>query len=119
MSRNQAVRVAAADPPGLRRVGSLQPRAKHLPGATRRAPVSALDDKLNLLLDRVALAAGAFGGRLVLIGILPTLRRSDIGPGALTDLRRYLALDNRLRQVRHGPIRIRIAGMDSLEIVTT
>jgi hypothetical protein len=46
------------------------------------------------------------------------LRRSDLGPEALTDLRRYSALDNRLRQVRHGPIRIRIVGDDSLELVS-
>jgi hypothetical protein len=81
-------------------------------------PFATLGDELNLLLNRVADAAGAFRGRVVLIGILPTLRRSDLGPEALTNLRRYSALNNRLRQVRHGPIRIRIAGIDPLELVS-
>ena len=81
-------------------------------------PFTALGRELTVLLDGVADTAGAFGGRPVLIGILPTLRRSDLGPEALTDLPRYSALNRRLRQVRHGPFRIRIAGIDSLELVS-
>jgi hypothetical protein len=118
LPRNQAVRVASADPRVTVELDRFNLELNSSPVRLAGRPFTTLGDELSLLLDRVADAAGAFGGRLVLIGILPTLRRSDLGPEALTDLRRYAALDNRLRQVRHGPIRIRIAGRDSLELVS-
>ena len=118
LPRNQSVRVASADPRVTVELDRFNLELNASPVGLADRPFTALGDELNLLLDRVADAAGAFGGRLVLIGILPTLRRSDLGPEALTDLRRYSALNNRLRQVRHGPIRIRIAGIDPLEFIT-
>ena len=118
LPRNQAVRVASADPRVTVELDRFNLELNASPVRLAGCPFTALGDELNLLLDRVGSAASAFGGRLVLIGILPTLRRSDLGPEALTDLRRYAALDNRLRQVRHGPIRIRIGGMDPLELVS-
>jgi hypothetical protein len=118
MSRNQAVRVAAADPRVTVELDRFNLELNASPVRLAECPFSALGDELTLLLDRVANAASAFGGRLVLIGILPTLRRSDLGPEALTDLRRYSALNNRLRHVRHGPIQIRIAGDDPVELVS-
>jgi hypothetical protein len=118
LPRNQAVRVAAADHRVTVELDRFNLELNASPVRFAEHPFTALRDELDLLLDRVANAAGAFGGQLALIGILPTLRRSDLGPEALTDLRRYSALNNRLRQVRHGPIRIRIAGIDPLELVS-
>ena len=118
LPRNQAVRAASADPRVTVELDRFNLELNASPVRLAGRPFTALSRELRMLLDRVADAAGALGGRIVLIGILPTLRRSDLGPGALTDLRRYSALNNRLRQVRHGPFRIRIEGDDSLELVS-
>ena len=118
LPRNQAVRVASADPRVTVELDRFNLELNASPARLAGRPFAALSRELTILLDRVADTAGAFGGRPVLIGILPTLQQSDLGPEALTDLPRYSALNNRLRQVRHGPVQIRIAGIDSLELVS-
>jgi gamma-glutamyl:cysteine ligase YbdK (ATP-grasp superfamily) len=118
LPRNQAVRAASADPRVTVELDRFNLELNSSPVRLAGFPFTALGRELTMLLDRVADAAGPYGGRLVLIGILPTLRRSDLGPGAMTDLPRYSALNNRLRQVRHGALRIRITGIDSLELTS-
>ncbi len=71
-----------------------------------------------MLLDRVADAAKDHTGRPALIGILPTLRRADLGPSVMTDMPRYRALDAGLRRLRQDPFRIQIAGEDPLELAS-
>src|SRR5262249_57789122 len=72
--------------------------------------------ELTVLLDQVADAARGRAGRPALIGILPTLRLADLGPGGMTDLPRYRALNTGLRRLRQDPFRVRIAGADPLEL---
>jgi hypothetical protein len=57
-------------------------------------------------------------GRPALIGILPTLRRSDLGPGVITDVPRYRALGSGLRRLRQVPFLIQITGEDPLELAS-
>jgi hypothetical protein len=57
-------------------------------------------------------AAEAYGGRVAMVGILPTLRAGDLHRGAITDSARYRALDKGLRRLRQEPIRVRIQGSD-------
>jgi hypothetical protein len=115
---NQAVRAGTGDP----RINieldrfNLELNASPTPLAGR--PFALLGRELCLLLDRVAGAARAHGGRLALIGILPTLRRADLDPGVMSDLPRYRALDRGLRRLRQVPFRIRIAGADPLELTS-
>jgi hypothetical protein len=71
-----------------------------------------------LLLARVRDVASGYGGRLVLIGILPTLRRADLHPGVMTDMPRYRALNSGLRRLRHSSFQIRIAGADPLVLAS-
>ena len=116
LPHSQAVRSAVADPRvnfELNRY-NLELNASSVLLAGR--PFAALGGELNLLLDRVAHAAGYHAGRLALIGILPTLRQADLGPHMMTDVPRYRALDAGLRRLRQGPVRIRIAGADPLEL---
>ena len=116
LPHNQDVRSAVADPRvnfELNRY-NLELNASSVLLAGR--PFAALGGELNLLLDRVAHAAGDHAGRLALIGILPTLRQADLGPHMMTDVPRYRALDSGLRRLRQGPVRIRIAGADPLEL---
>ena len=58
---------------------------------------------MNVLLDRVADAATDLA-LLALIGILPTLRVADLGPGMMTDTPRYRALNSGLRAAPPRPV---------------
>ena len=77
-----------------------------------------LGEKLRLLLGRVGDAARTHGGRPVLVGILPTLRRADLNARVISDLPRYRALNSRLRRLRHDLFHLRITGADPLELVS-
>ena len=56
------------------------------------------------------------GGRLAMVGILPTLRQQDFGSHSMTDLRRYHALLNQLHNKRGGSFKIDIDGVDPLRL---
>jgi hypothetical protein len=77
-------------------------------------PFTAFGRELGDALAVVGRAAAGRGGRVVTIGILPTLRHRDLGGEALTDQRRYRALDRGLRRLRHEPFGVRIDGQDPL-----
>jgi len=71
------------------------------------------------ILDRLAHlknVASRFGGRIVPIGILPTLRQSDFGPECITARKRYHALVSQLIQRRGDRFRIDINGPDPLKL---
>jgi gamma-glutamyl:cysteine ligase YbdK (ATP-grasp superfamily) len=60
--------------------------------------------------------ASQWDGRVVPIGILPTLQQSDIGHHAMTPQHRFEALTNELIQLRGGPFTIAIEGEDALQL---
>ena len=71
------------------------------------------------ILDKLAHLRGVAakrGGRIVPIGILPTLRQSDFGAGCITDRRRYYALVSQLIESRADGFRIDISGDEPLEL---
>ena len=118
LPHNQAIRAAVADPRVAVELDrfNLELNASPVPLAGR--PFAALGGELNVLLDRVADAAKDHGGRLALIGILPTLNQADLGPGMVTDVPRYRALNAGLRRLRQDPFRIRVSGEDPLELAS-
>ncbi len=118
LPRNQAIRAAAADPRVTVELNRFNLELNASPVLLAGRPFAALGGELNVLLDRVADAAKDHAGRLALIGILPTLRRADLGPGVMTDVPRYRALSSGLRRLRQDPFRIRIAGEDPLELAS-
>ncbi len=118
LARNQAIRAAAAEPRVTVELNRSNLELNTSPALLAGRPFSALGGELNLLLDRAARAASESAGRLALIGILPTLRRADLGPGMLTDAPRYRALNSAMRQLRRHPARIRIAGAEPLELAS-
>jgi gamma-glutamyl:cysteine ligase YbdK (ATP-grasp superfamily) len=115
---NQAVRAAAADARVTVELDRFNLELNATPMPLVGRPFATLDEELRLVLGRVADAAQAYGGRPVLVGILPTLRSADLGARAISDLPRYRALNNRLRRLRHDPFRLRISGADPLELVS-
>src|SRR4030095_9288578 len=63
-------------------------------------------------LASVRATARAHGGRVAMVGILPTLRDQDLQRGAITDAPRYRALDWSLCRGRAGPFGVDISGDD-------
>ncbi len=61
-------------------------------------------------------AARQHNARVLLCGILPTLRQSDLGLGNLTPLPRYEELDRQLRSMRGSEFVVHIKGVDELHV---
>jgi hypothetical protein len=116
LPHNQAIRAAAADPRVNVELNRCNLELNASPVLLAGRPFTALGAELNLLVDRVAHMARDHGGRVALIGILPTLSLADLGPLMMTDVPRYRALNRGLRRLRQDPFRIRIAGQDPLEL---
>jgi hypothetical protein len=118
LQHNQAVRAAAADARVNVELDRFNLELNATPTLLAGCPFATLGEELRLLLGRVADAARGHGGRPALVGILPTLRRADLGARAITDLPRYRALNHRLRRRRHDPFQLRITGADPLELAS-
>jgi gamma-glutamyl:cysteine ligase YbdK (ATP-grasp superfamily) len=78
------------------------------------APFSALEDQLGHALDLLDRAAAPLGGRVVPIGILPTLTADELGSHAMTDLPRYHALNEGIKRLRQSFFEIDIDGQEPL-----
>lgn len=78
--------------------------------------LSAMEGELQGLLELARKEAAAQGGGIVLTGILPTLRRSDLDLSCMVQNPRYLALNNAMAQLRGGEFQFRIKGVDELEM---
>ena len=65
---------------------------------------------LELALDRL----GTLDAKLVLTGILPSLRLEDLGLHNMTPMPRYYALNDSMKALRGGDFKTRIKGTDEL-----
>jgi len=83
------------------------------PVAAQGEPFTLLARDLEDALAAAGHGAAQHGARIVTIGILPTLHSEDL---VLTDGIRYRALSAGIRRGRPGPFRIRIEGVDRLEV---
>ena len=115
---NQAIRAAAADPRVSVELDRFNLELNATPVQLAGRPFAALGGELNVLLDHVADSAKDHAGRVAVIGILPTLSRADLGPGMITEVPRYRALNTGLRRLRQDRFRIQIAGDDPLELAS-
>ncbi len=86
------------------------------PVSARGTPFTTIGKEMELALESLQAPVAAHGGRVLPIGILPTLRPDDLQRSALTDLARYRALSYGLRRIRRSPFHVRIEGDESLEI---
>jgi CBS domain-containing protein len=76
--------------------------------------LSKMEKKLNALISRARAAARACGAEVVLTGILPTIRKSDLELFNMTPKPRYFALNSALARLRGGPYEFRVNGTDEL-----
>ncbi len=86
------------------------------PRPLRGSFLSEIEASLAKIVRVVDDSAAPLGARVVLTGILPTLRRSDLGPANITPEERYYQLDQALRRLRGDSFSIAIRGRDVLEL---
>ncbi|MCD1632040.1 hypothetical protein RVM24_11485 [Marinobacter sp. KM021] len=86
------------------------------PQAFKGAPFARTEQELLEAMRRINQHAAPLNGELVPIGILPTLRQSDMGAKVMTDEPRYHALSNALIQQRGEPFSIHIGGNDVIDL---
>jgi hypothetical protein len=77
-------------------------------------PFEKLEAELEGAMLELGRAAAPLGGRVVAIGILPTLLAEHLQPSAITDSARYRALSRSLRALRGTPFEARIDGEEPL-----
>lgn len=116
LRRNKEVRAAAADHRVVLELGSFNLEVNLTPLPLAGRPFAALEAETRDLILLVDQAARACGGRVVPIGILPTLTEFDFTREAMSDEIRYRALSEGIRRVREEPFRIRINGVERLEL---
>lgn len=73
-----------------------------------------LESSLVGLLTRANKSAHRLGAKIILTGILPTIRNSDITLESMTPVPRYKALNDALREMRGKDFQIYIRGIDEL-----
>lgn len=74
-----------------------------------------IEDELNELIGMARDAARGCGADVLLTGILPTLRRGDLGLDNMTPKPRYLELNRTLRRLRGGDFHVLIRGIEDFE----
>ena len=116
LPRNQEVRAETADPRVVLEINRFNLELNLTPAPLAGRPFAAMASELDQAMGIVRRAAAWHGGRVAMVGILPTLHPDDLRLAALSDAPRYRALNNGLRRLRQEPFRIRIAGADPLEL---
>ena len=75
-----------------------------------------MEADLESKLKQVRCVAQDMGGDIVLTGILPSIRKSDLGLENITPMRRYQALNRALKELRGGDYEFRLKGADELVV---
>jgi CBS domain-containing protein/gamma-glutamyl:cysteine ligase YbdK (ATP-grasp superfamily) len=78
--------------------------------------LSRLEAQLHELLDRLRAVAGGRGIEVLLAGILPTIRKSDLGLSNMVDKERYHQLNEAISNLRGREVDIYIKGIDELRM---
>ncbi len=81
-----------------------------------QSPFTSTETEILAKLARLREVAAGHGGRIVPIGILPTLRQADFGSHCITGRKRYHALVSQLIRRRGDRFRIDINGADPLKL---
>ena len=76
--------------------------------------MTGLEDEIRASLNAADAAARRAGARLVMIGILPTLRQQDVHEGTLSPNERFKVLNEQIFAARGEDMRIAIEGAEQL-----
>jgi CBS domain-containing protein/gamma-glutamylcysteine synthetase len=78
--------------------------------------LTAMEEELEARLDFLRRLAAEQDVEILLTGILPTLRKSDLGLENMTPMPRYRALNRAMKEMRGGAYEFHIKGLDELLI---
>jgi len=76
-----------------------------------------MEEELGRQVKQAAIAAQACGAEVLLTGILPSVRASDLVVGNLTDRVRYHELNRAVMKLRGGAYHVYIKGIDELNVI--
>ena len=110
------MRDETADPRVVLEIDRFNLELNLTPAPLAGRPFAAFASELDQALGIVRRAAAWHGGRIAMVGILPTLHPEELRLAAISDAARYQALNNGLRRLRQEPFQIRIDGADPLEV---
>ena len=78
--------------------------------------LAAMEAEIEEVLGIARRRARELGGNVVLAGILPTIRKSDLGLENMTPVPRYRTLNEVMARLRGGTWEFRIRGIDELDV---
>ncbi|MBW8483000.1 glutamate--cysteine ligase [Actinomadura parmotrematis] len=116
LMRNADVLKAIADPKWATELGQFNLEINIPPRELGGSATGELETEVRDFLEHADGRAEEVGGRLAMIGILPTLRRSDIGEEALSSNARYKMLNDQIFAARGEEMRIEIDGPEPLHM---
>ncbi len=112
--RNEDVLDAIANPAWATEVGQFNLEINVPPRDLAGDAVVGLEDEIRADLNGADAKARGVGSHLVMIGILPTLRKSDVDEGAMSANARYRVLNEQIFAARGEDMRIAIDGAEQL-----
>ncbi len=113
---NQEILADAGDPHLTLELNRYNLEFNLSPYRLEQSPLLSTEREILAKLEQLGAVALNHGGRIVPIGILPTLRQTDFGPHCVTDRKRYHALVLQLIKRRGDRFRIDINGEDPLKL---
>ena len=103
-----------ADPHYTTELGQFQLEANADPQLFSGDGLARMENQLTELVAKARVAAAELGLAPVLMGILPTLRKSDLGLDSMVPSPRYRALNKAMADLRGGAFEFQISGTDEL-----
>jgi CBS domain-containing protein/gamma-glutamylcysteine synthetase len=104
------------DPHFTTELGAFQLEMNAAPVDFSGTGFSALERQMTGLMDKAWKAAESLGLHAILVGILPTMRKADLGLENMVPSPRYLALSKAVAAMRGGDFEFSIKGLDELQI---
>jgi CBS domain-containing protein/gamma-glutamylcysteine synthetase len=104
------------DPHYTTELGQFQLEANADPQIFTGDGISVMEKQLDNLVEKARQAANELSMHAVLMGILPTIRKSDLGLDSMVPSPRYRALNKAMYDLRGGAFEFSISGTDELNI---
>jgi gamma-glutamyl:cysteine ligase YbdK (ATP-grasp superfamily) len=112
--RNADVLAAIADPAWATEVGQFNLEINVAPRELSGDALAGLEGEIRDSLNAADKNAQGLGSRLAMIGILPTLSKSDVDAGALSASERYRVLNEQIFAARGEDMQIQIDGAEHI-----
>jgi gamma-glutamyl:cysteine ligase YbdK (ATP-grasp superfamily) len=112
--RNAEVLAEIADPAWATEVGQFNLEINVPPRELAGDAVVGLEDEIRASLNHGDERARSLGTRIVMIGILPTLRKSDVHEGTMSANERFRVLNEQIFAARGEDMQIEIEGAEQL-----